>query len=76
LTAEPAIVACLRLGSIRSFTGGEIMAKKAVAEHPLSGRAAPAFTLPASGGGKVRLSDYKGKKAVVLFFYSKDMTSG
>jgi peroxiredoxin Q/BCP len=52
------------------------MAKKAVAEHLLSGRAAPAFTLPASGGRKVKLSDYKGKKAVVLFFYSKDMTSG
>ena len=55
------------------------MAKKAIAElgaAGLVGRAAPGFTLAGSGGQKVRLSAYKGKKAVVLFFYSKDMTSG
>ncbi|RJF87018.1 thioredoxin-dependent thiol peroxidase [Oleomonas cavernae] len=39
------------------------------------GDAAPAFSLPANGGGKVKLSDLKGKK-VVLYFYPKDDTTG
>jgi peroxiredoxin Q/BCP len=39
------------------------------------GDAAPAFTLPANGGGMVKLSDLKGKK-VVLYFYPKDDTTG
>ena len=40
------------------------------------GSKAPAFTLPADDGSTVSLSDFKGKKKVVLFFYPKDMTSG
>ena len=36
---------------------------------------APDFALPADGGGRVRLSDLRGK-AVVLYFYPKDDTSG
>jgi peroxiredoxin Q/BCP len=39
------------------------------------GDKAPAFSLPADGGGKVALKDFKGK-AVVLYFYPKDDTSG
>jgi peroxiredoxin Q/BCP len=39
------------------------------------GDKAPAFTLPADGGDKVSLSGLKGK-AVVLYFYPKDDTSG
>ena len=39
------------------------------------GDKAPNFTLPADGGGKVSLKDFKGK-AVVLYFYPKDDTSG
>lgn len=39
------------------------------------GDKAPAFTLPADGGGKVSLADLKGK-IVVLYFYPKDDTSG
>lgn len=38
------------------------------------GDKAPAFTLPAAGGGDVRLADLKGK-IVVLFFYPKDDTT-
>jgi thioredoxin-dependent peroxiredoxin len=38
------------------------------------GDKAPAFTLPAAGGGHVRLADLKGK-IVVLFFYPKDDTT-
>ena len=39
------------------------------------GDAAPDFTLPATGGREIRLSDLKGQK-VVLYFYPKDDTSG
>ncbi|MFH5183422.1 thioredoxin-dependent thiol peroxidase [Paenibacillus sp. TAB 01] len=35
----------------------------------------PDFTLPASNGSNVRLSDFRGKK-VVIYFYPKDMTPG
>ncbi len=37
------------------------------------GRTVPDFTLPASDGSRVSLSDFRGKN-VVIFFYPKDMT--
>ena len=40
-----------------------------------AGAMAPDFTLPRDGGGEVSLSDHAGK-AVVLYFYPKDDTSG
>ncbi len=40
-----------------------------------AGSNAPDFTLPTDGGGSVSLSTLKGK-AVVLYFYPKDDTSG
>lgn len=39
------------------------------------GQSAPAFTLMASNGQEVSLSDYLGRK-VVLYFYPKNMTPG
>ncbi|WP_027415589.1 thioredoxin-dependent thiol peroxidase [Aneurinibacillus terranovensis] len=39
------------------------------------GQAAPDFTLPASNGDEVSLSDFRGKN-VVLYFYPKDNTPG
>jgi peroxiredoxin Q/BCP len=36
------------------------------------GDRAPDFTLPRSNGELVRLSDYRGRSEVVLFFYPKD----
>ncbi len=36
------------------------------------GDPAPDFSLPSSNGEMVRLSDFRGKSAVVLFFYPKD----
>lgn len=42
---------------------------------PEADRKAPAFTLPSSQGGKVRLSDLKGAP-VVVYFYPKDNTPG
>jgi len=40
-----------------------------------TGIKAPDFTLPDQNGENRSLSDYRGKK-VILYFYSKDMTSG
>ena len=40
-----------------------------------TGKKAPDFSLKNQEGDDVRLSDYRGKK-VVLYFYSKDNTSG
>lgn len=45
-------------------------------EIPSVGSRAPAFTLPAVPGGKVRLSQFKGEKNVVLYFYPRDNTPG
>ena len=39
------------------------------------GRKAPDFTAPADGGGKLKLSELRGKP-VVLYFYPKDDTPG
>jgi peroxiredoxin Q/BCP len=40
------------------------------------GEKAPEFSLPASTGGEISLSQFKGKSHVVLYFYPKDMTPG
>jgi peroxiredoxin Q/BCP len=40
------------------------------------GERAPDFTLPAADGRDVSLSEFRGKKVVVLFFYPKDETPG
>ncbi len=37
---------------------------------------APDFTLPSQMGDNVSLSEYRGKKNVVLYFYPKDETTG
>jgi peroxiredoxin Q/BCP len=39
------------------------------------GKAVPDFTLPATGGKDISLSDYRGKN-VVIYFYPKDNTPG
>ena len=40
------------------------------------GTKAPAFDLPAYPKGKIKLSQFKGKQNVVLYFYPKDDTPG
>jgi peroxiredoxin Q/BCP len=47
-----------------------------VPTHLQPGDRAPDFTAPSSGGTTVGLSDFAGKKNVVLFFYVRDNTSG
>lgn len=43
---------------------------------PEVGKAAPAFTLAAFPEGQIRLSQFKGQKNVVLYFYPRDDTPG
>ena len=40
------------------------------------GDLAPIFSLPDQNGKTVKLSDFKGKKRVILYFYPKDDTPG
>ncbi len=40
------------------------------------GDLAPDFTLPTQSGEQVSLSSFRGKKAVVLYFYPRDYTPG
>lgn len=44
--------------------------------HLKVGMAAPEFTLTDTGGKPVKLSDFKGKKSVVLAFYVLAFTGG
>jgi peroxiredoxin Q/BCP len=45
-------------------------------ELPKVGQPAPDFTLPSTDDTDVSLSSFKGKQAVVLYFYPKDDTPG
>ncbi len=47
-----------------------------MAEQVQIGQEAPDFTLQATQGGKVTLSQYKGEKNVLLAFYILDFTGG
>lgn len=40
------------------------------------GKPVPDFTLPATGGGELRLSDLLGSQHLVLYFYPRDDTPG
>ncbi|MDQ0300847.1 peroxiredoxin Q/BCP [Salibacterium salarium] len=44
-------------------------------EEEMKGQPAPDFTLPASNGENISLSDYEGNN-VIVYFYPKDMTPG
>ena len=46
------------------------------AKYPKVGAKAPAFSCAGSNGKTVKLSGFKGKKAVVLYFYPEDDTPG
>lgn len=60
----------------RTTSAKKTVKKKAASNYPVVGKAAPSFSLPSSDGKTVKLSDFKNKSAVVLFFYPKDLTSG
>lgn len=44
--------------------------------HLTLGDAAPEFNLPSTQGGRVKLSDFKGKNVVVLAFFPAAFTGG
>ena len=44
--------------------------------HLKVGDMAPDFTLPSTAGGQVKLSDFRGKKTVVLAFFPAAFTGG
>ena len=44
--------------------------------HLKVGDAAPDFNLPSTAGGRVKLSDFKGKNTVVLAFFPAAFTGG
>src|SRR4051794_18191975 len=52
------------------------MAKEMSSAVPAVGIKAPSFKLPASNGQTISLSDFSGKKAVVLYFYPRADTPG
>jgi hypothetical protein len=68
LTSSPERGTLRRPKTINGKGGGESMS-------PVLGKKAPDFILPDQDGKQVRLKDYAGKW-VVLYFYSKDNTSG
>ena len=43
---------------------------------PSEGKKAPSFSLPSTTGKDLALSDYLGKKNIILYFYPKDDTPG
>ncbi len=53
-----------------------VLLAAAASPLPEVGQAAPAFSLPGSGGKAVSLADFKGQKTVVLAFYPKAFTGG
>lgn len=64
------MLACLILSAMA--TGGTVME----AAELKVGDPAPAFELPGSDGKTYKLSDFKGKKAVVVAWYPKAFTGG
>ncbi len=65
---------CLALGAVAWLAE---FATPARADGPLKvGDPAPDFSLPGSDGKTHKLSDFKGKKAVVLAWFPKAFTGG
>ena len=53
---------------------GSAGAPRPAAAEPRVGDRAPDFTLPATTGGTISLSQFRGKKLVLLEFYGADFT--
>lgn len=61
--------------AIATATAADQIAKGGTMSIPKEGTKAPEFTVAASNGKNVSLSDYKGR-TVILYFYPKDDTPG
>ena len=51
---------------------GSVASPRLAAAEPMVGDRAPDFTLPATTGGSISLSQFRGKKMVLLEFYGAD----
>lgn len=56
--------------------GASLVAQAPPKTHLKAGDPAPDFTLPSTAGNPVKLSDYRGKQAVVLAFFPAAFTGG
>jgi hypothetical protein len=54
--------------------GWSLAGPEPVAAEPKVGDRAPDFTLPATTGGTIHLSQFRGKKLVLLEFYGADFS--
>ncbi|MCI0685599.1 MAG: redoxin domain-containing protein [Gemmataceae bacterium] len=76
IVCNPAVA----IGLIVVFVGSASMTTLAVAGGPKEGKPAPGVelkaALPDGKTGTINLSDYKGKKHVVLYFFPKALTGG
>jgi len=70
------IVAVVAVLGIGAFVGVRAVLRVNTEARPVEGQAAPDFALKSDDGRTVKLSDYKGKNVVVLYFYPKDETPG
>jgi peroxiredoxin Q/BCP len=68
------ILVCLAAGVAACLAGVSDSAK--IQEGPDVGSEAPDFQLPGSDGKLYKLSDFHGKKAVVLAWFPKAFTGG
>jgi cytochrome oxidase Cu insertion factor (SCO1/SenC/PrrC family) len=73
----------MRALTVRSIVCGALLAVGLYAQgqpppktHLKEGDTAPDFTLNATTGGKVKLSDFRGKSNVVLAFFPAAFTGG
>jgi len=73
----------MRSHTIRNLVCGALLATGLYAQgqapsktHLKEGDMAPDFTLTATTGGKVKLSDFRGKSNVVLAFFPAAFTGG
>lgn len=66
--------ACLAFAAATTFA--QAPAAKPMSSTLKVGDMAPDFTLPSTDGGKVTLSEFRGKKSVVLAFFPAAFTGG
>ena len=67
-------LSCALLGLMATSLFGQTVAPPKT--HLKMGDTAPDFNLPSTQGGRVKLSDFKGKNTVVLAFFPAAFTGG